>query len=509
MATIQFATGQKVNFNGTPTPQDVEEVANHLGINKSSDTQSNPSSQVPQQNLLQKIGDFIAPTTTKTIEKIGSGHLPSLRDVGGTALELGSFLIPGGELVKGAELGAKGLQAVLLANKAKNAAKVGAIAGGLSGAGRSVGTDGSSLGDIVSSTAEGAGFGALGGAALPFVPKVLGEAKNAVLPQKSAASAVEKILAKNAAGKIDTEAAKTLSSIEQKRLGTAGRIVQGTTEDAKLAANTLPKVDTTGVKTYADLSQRLGEHIDTKIKQVESEFSTNKKPVKLANLSQTVKSGLGNKTLTGKVNYVKNALGELKNQYKATKDIKGQLRIQGLINKAKNTGLTGGEINDIAKEHGSVLNGFNANGELASGLKKQAAENTRSGLKDTARSFLKNDAAKKADKDASDLIKTKKLTDAMAEKVNKLSQRVEKRNVVQKIGRGLGQAADIATFGGPKAFVTKLLFPSGVGEKQLTSLDIEAVLQKNLKLLNKIEKSPDSAVPSLLQGLIKKAGFKK
>ena len=32
MATIQFETGQKVNFEGNPTSQDVEEVANKLGI---------------------------------------------------------------------------------------------------------------------------------------------------------------------------------------------------------------------------------------------------------------------------------------------------------------------------------------------------------------------------------------------------------------------------------------------------------------------------------------------
>ena len=34
MAIIQFDNGVKVEFNGNPTPKDVEEVANKLGINK-------------------------------------------------------------------------------------------------------------------------------------------------------------------------------------------------------------------------------------------------------------------------------------------------------------------------------------------------------------------------------------------------------------------------------------------------------------------------------------------
>ena len=34
MARIKFETGQVVNFEGNPTPQDIEEVANKLGINK-------------------------------------------------------------------------------------------------------------------------------------------------------------------------------------------------------------------------------------------------------------------------------------------------------------------------------------------------------------------------------------------------------------------------------------------------------------------------------------------
>lgn len=45
MSIIQFENGVKVNFNGTPTQKDVEEVANKLGINKPKATQAAPPAQ--------------------------------------------------------------------------------------------------------------------------------------------------------------------------------------------------------------------------------------------------------------------------------------------------------------------------------------------------------------------------------------------------------------------------------------------------------------------------------
>ena len=49
MATVKFSTGQSVNFNKTPTSQDIEEVAQKLGLNQSqSNTQ--PQSSAAQTN---------------------------------------------------------------------------------------------------------------------------------------------------------------------------------------------------------------------------------------------------------------------------------------------------------------------------------------------------------------------------------------------------------------------------------------------------------------------------
>lgn len=57
MATITFENGTKVKFNGNPTPQDVEEVANKLGLNKSS-TAPTPA-PAPKKTFAQKAGGVL------------------------------------------------------------------------------------------------------------------------------------------------------------------------------------------------------------------------------------------------------------------------------------------------------------------------------------------------------------------------------------------------------------------------------------------------------------------
>ena len=55
MAVIQFENGIKVNFNGTPTQQDVEEVANHL------------NSQGKPQSFGQRLGAATKATLTQDL----------------------------------------------------------------------------------------------------------------------------------------------------------------------------------------------------------------------------------------------------------------------------------------------------------------------------------------------------------------------------------------------------------------------------------------------------------
>lgn len=73
MATITFENGQSVNFEGTPTPQDVEEVALKLGIKKQD---KNNMLQKFAQNVLvrpaTRVGQVIGTGITKGIEAFQS-----------------------------------------------------------------------------------------------------------------------------------------------------------------------------------------------------------------------------------------------------------------------------------------------------------------------------------------------------------------------------------------------------------------------------------------------------
>ena len=67
--------------------------------------------------------------------------------------------------------------------------------------------------------------------------------------------------------------------------------------------------------------------------------------------------------------------------------------------------------------------------------------------------------------------------------------------------------ADKLTFGGPKAFITKIFFPSNVGLKTMNSLDFEAALSKNLGQINKLLNLSDEQLVTAVQGLLKPSTF--
>jgi hypothetical protein len=109
----------------------------------------------------------------------------------------------------------------------------------------------------------------------------------------------------------------------------------------------------------------------------------------------------------------------------------------------------------------------------------------------------------------SNLFTLQKNIEKMAEKVQSLSQRVENRNLVEKIARKLADFVDVATFGGPKAFVTRFLIPSNVGQKTLNSLDLERQLSKNLRNLDKALDGSDDDIIDFFINLGKKVDIEE
>ena len=262
----------------------------------------------------------------------------------------------------------------------------------------------------------------------------------------------------------------------------AGTITQGKTGDIANAKKALSNIDISGVKTYQDLGTRLDEKISNLSTKLDDVLSTRSDVRKLDDLA--IQTRVGEQTV--KHNYVEDALTQLRDFYDKTNDFSNASRIEQLIQKGKNQGLTIKELNDLAREHGNKLNAFNLNGELASGVTKQAVENTRSGLKGTARRLFGDKVYQAVDEQLSSLIKTRSLIKDVEEQVNKLRQKVNPRGKAERFGRLLAQVLDKLTFGGTSGFLRSYLVPSGGGLKTMNALDLEAQLQKNLRQIQRL-----------------------
>jgi len=120
MATIQFENGTKVKFDGTPTPQDVEEVATSLNISSPPPSKPKPLGQkvldtgtavsdfFGGKGVASYLGGRIAKATVPQEQKqfVQTPKLSDPKTVG-SALELGSLVLPYGATAKAITSGAR------------------------------------------------------------------------------------------------------------------------------------------------------------------------------------------------------------------------------------------------------------------------------------------------------------------------------------------------------------------------------------------------------------------
>lgn len=218
-------------------------------------------------------------------------------------------------------------------------------------------------------------------------------------------------------------------------------------------------------------------------------------------------SQLGTKVTTGKTsvthNFVTDALDQLEDFYVKTNNPARQAEIALLKNKAENSGLTVKEINNISRLHGQEMSGYNANGQLASGLSKQAAENTRRGLKDTARNLFGDETSKAADAEVSGLIKMRDLITDIESKANDLKQRIIPRKFGEEVSNRILTVIDTLTNGGLRG-IAQWIIPRGKGDKLLNALDLEKQLSKNIDKISKLldQNLPEQTLMDRLDALV-------
>lgn len=294
--------------------------------------------------------------------------------------------------------------------------------------------------------------------------------------QNAVKDAVAPIVTKvsDVAGTVKQAVKPTLSPQEA-----VGQVIQGKTADIPAAHRTLSTIDTTGVKTYADLQAKLKAEIKPLATQVDEALQKDTTAGRsIKSFEQTIGTTPANSV---KVNYVKQAINDLRTFFTKTGDAQGLSDMKALKNKAKINGLTFKDVNDLARTHGSSINAFNANGEAASGLTKQAAENTRSGLKAIARQGLHGPEAQALDAKLSDLYDTQALIDKQVEKVNTQAQKTTKTGIVPKVVGKAIKTIDVLT-GRPLEAIGHAM-GNASSKGGLDASEIEANLMKNLKTI--------------------------
>lgn len=279
-----------------------------------------------------------------------------------------------------------------------------------------------------------------------------------------------------------------------------GTIVQGTKKDIPKATAALKGLNVKDVKTYGDLSSALDRNIKQASLRQDEILDLDKTPRPLASLTASQK--VGEQTVTH--NYVEDALNHLSELYGKTNDPVGAEQIRQLAVKANGEGLTVKEINNLARLHGSEFStkAFSKIGEPLTSVNAQAFENTRSGLKTTARDLFDNPEYKQLDDQLSSNIQTQKLVKKVDEQVNKLKQRVTDRGLGEKVGRAVFQAIDIVSGGAVRGFMQSFI-PRSAGLKIMNALDLEQNLQKNLQQLQRIlDTVPENQIENQIKGLI-------
>lgn len=279
-----------------------------------------------------------------------------------------------------------------------------------------------------------------------------------------------------------------------------GKITQAVKPaDISKAERALGGIETTGIKTFKDLSQRLDTAIDTGLKTVDDAFSRVQgvfKPTQLRVITEVP----GKRSL--KTDYVSRALEHLSELYSKIEDPQRFAKITELYDRYKKTGLSASEINNIARSYGTEFGSkaFGKTGEALTSINARAYENIRTGVKEAARKLLPKGetTAKETDKLISDMIRTKELSDKMAQKVLAIQNKLQKAGLLQKAGYLLGHAIDIASGGALKAAFKSAVGYGVEGVTKLDAIGIEKQLQSNLKKLQKVlDLEPVEAVKTL------------
>lgn len=316
-------------------------------------------------------------------------------------------------------------------------------------------------------------------------------------------------IAKYLTERAQQRAAKT----QAEGLKLAGEIAQTKTmAQQPKVVEAIKQIDVKGVKTFPELKERLDTAISDKSGQLDAMLEAKSGAKKLSELD--LKTKVAEKTVSH--NFVDDAIRQLEDFYNKVNDVEGVEIVNQYKTKANNEGLTVKDLNDIARLHGKDLNAFNVAGELASGLSKRAAENTRIGLKETARKEFGGKEYEQIDKDISSLIATRDAIDKLNETANRIRQNTKKPGLSDYIAKAGNLIFHIFTLGTGKPIIKTaqhILLKGTLAGKtgRMDAVELEKGLSKRLKELQSIANKniPESVLVRKLEGFLGSLGYSK
>lgn len=285
------------------------------------------------------------------------------------------------------------------------------------------------------------------------------------------------------------------------------RVIQGQTKDLAQAERAFKSLDTKGVKTRQELSDRLKKAMSEQMDIVDIELGKDTRSIPLDDYAIRVKNNAGQEV---KTDVISNALTHLEDFFSKAGDDLSASNIRLIRDKAVSQGLTHQEVNNIARTYSQEFGSkaFNKVGDPLTSVNAQMFENTRAGLKQASRGGLGyGEEAKAADKLYSAMSNTKRLIDKGVEGVNKLEGRLKERNLLQKLSYGAVKILNAFTGGALKAGV-EALGVSNVGNKIDNWVDLERSLVKDLEFISKANSlKNDSELIRFIESFAKKAKF--
>lgn len=284
-----------------------------------------------------------------------------------------------------------------------------------------------------------------------------------------------------------------------------GQVAQGEAGIESTVEKALNSVDTKGVKTYKDLNVKLEEAIPSLSQKVDSELLKDPTARAIKEYTTKLKTSSGDPV---EVNYVQNAMKDLKELYDSTGDVVKSKEMENLLSYGDELQLDRKTVNDIARKYGEEF-GTKAfskvTGEPLTSVNAQKFENTRKGIKEVARQGLGGKEAKALDAKLSSLYDTQKLVAKQEEAVNKLKNKIEEKGWASKATYTAIKALDTVS-GGFIRGATDAVLSRGQGLKTLNALDLERKLEKNLAIIRKAsEAKTEAEAQKILNSLVPNA----